>query len=249
MFYWIAAVQRGRQLVESLVSQTGSALDDKNWATNGKRGYTAAFIMPSFLEKAKAGFIVGSILLPMVQEKCPLLHWLWFGSVQASTLKYGVSASSTGICGVTLNLDRTSGAKYAETVGFLVNHCQTLMGCRLYLGHVGLNHWKQILIYLLISHSTYWIRYILHLRKKESINNQISALLNGSFSAHLISGASILVVQQLCYEDAVSLANCCGLEKLSLYGINPVPDAATLLRNRIPTFTWDTNVYIPLSLL
>lgn len=57
-----------------------------------------------------------------------------------------------------------------------------------------------------------------------------------------------LIPKQLSYEDAVPLANCRGLKKLSLYGINPAPDAATFLRYRISTFTWDTNVSIPLCL-
>lgn len=69
-------------------------------------------------------------ILTMVQERCPSLYKLWFGTLQAPSVTY---RGSRGICDLVLDLDRSNGAGYAETVGLLARHCQTLMGCRICL--------------------------------------------------------------------------------------------------------------------
>ncbi|KAJ8654305.1 hypothetical protein O0I10_010001 [Lichtheimia ornata] len=76
-------------------------------------------------------------ILTMVQERCPSLYKLWFGFLQATSVTY---QGSGGIYDLILNLDRSNGAKYTETVGLLARHCQTLMGCRLLLESVTENH-------------------------------------------------------------------------------------------------------------
>ncbi|KAJ8654299.1 hypothetical protein O0I10_009994 [Lichtheimia ornata] len=79
---------------------------------------------------------VDSSVLTMVQERCPSLYDLWFGSLRAPTLMYH---GNGGLHDLVLDLDRRNGANYAGMVGLLMKHCQTLMGCRLYLGPVGPN--------------------------------------------------------------------------------------------------------------
>lgn len=323
-------------------------------------------------------------LLTMIQEKCPSLYQLWFGLLQVSSFGYSASGDSEGICDAMLELDRRSGAKYAETVEFLVKHCQTLRGCRLYLGSIERIHdenmvtlpsdvqfseldtlhivsWEQEdfqqsdgrLFEWIIQHSpdlrtiyvsgttAIQLQVIQSICKHTSLENvmfnawdedqhalilqflqyhhslgtestlhglsisftPITAPLQSLFSKmaqlsqlqtlwiemytsltgvnmpnfvkalasncphlhnltlifpdgipkgvsshfHLIPSLKTLTLfpRKLSYEDALALTNCRKLKRLALYGISPTPDVAKLLRDRIPSFTYDNSRRIP----